>query len=196
MIRMRLIIAALSLLGIAGCVTSVETESYRVSRNPNIESAQVVVDADFGRYDRLFVEPMGIYFPKDHAPSKEDQDRTRQIFREAFRAELEGYSIVGEKGPSALLIQASLIDFRLAENSDVMSVRRGLRDMATPGSLVFLMELRDSETDRELARAADSASAPTFASSSGTYTDWEAVEAAAANWAVLFRNFLDENLNK
>ena len=68
--------------------------------------------------------------------------------------------------------------------------------MARPGALVFLMEMKDSRTDAVLARAADSAAAPAFATSSGTTTDWPEVEAAAAHWAELFREFLDENLNQ
>ncbi|MGB5630062.1 MAG: hypothetical protein WBM57_11880 [Woeseiaceae bacterium] len=89
-----------------------------------------------------------------------------------------------------------MIDFRNASADDVMSVRRELRDMAKPGSLVFLMELKDSRSEKVLGRAADSAAAPTFATSSETTTDWTAVEAAAAHWAGLFRQFLDENLQQ
>jgi hypothetical protein len=61
---------------------------------------------------------------------------------------------------------------------------------------MFLMELKDSQSGQVLARAADSASAPAFSTSAETTTDWGAVEKAAARWAGLFRQFLDENLNK
>ena len=68
--------------------------------------------------------------------------------------------------------------------------------MARPGSLVFLMELKDSRSEAVLARAADSAEAPAFATSSDGATDWPEVETAAAHWAELFRQFLDQNLNQ
>ena len=58
------------------------------------------------------------------------------------------------------------------------------------------MELVDSESGEVLARAADSASVPTFNIGDSTITDWDAVQSAAERWAKLFRNFLDENLNK
>jgi hypothetical protein len=45
-----------------------------------------------------------------------------------------------------------------------------------------------------LARAADSAQAPAFATAAGTGTDWPSVEQAARHWAALFREFLDQNL--
>jgi hypothetical protein len=71
-------------------------------------------------------------------------------------------------------------------------MRRELRNAARPGSLLFLMELKDSGTGAVLARAGDSQSAPRFAAGD---TDWTAVEAAAQHWAALFRNFLDRNLD-
>jgi hypothetical protein len=57
-------------------------------------------------------------------------------------------------------------------------------------------EMRDSETERILARAADSAKTPSIADEEGEVTDWAAMEEAAAHWAVLFRRFLDQNFQK
>ena len=187
-------LAVTSLLFI-GC-TTVTTQSFRINKNSNVESSQIAVGADFGKYDRLTAEGMGIFFPEDSAPSKEDQQRTRQIFRTAFLDELQGYRIVESKGPTTLEIRPTLIDYRKSSGGDAQYVRRDLRDIANPGSLVFLMELVDSESGEVLARAADSASVPTFNIGDSTITDWDAVQSAAERWAKLFRNFLDENLNK
>lgn len=187
-------LAVTSLLFI-GC-TTVTTQSFRINKNSNVESSQIAVGADFGKYDRLTAEGMGIFFPEDAAPSKEDQQRTRQIFRTAFLDELQGYRIVESKGPTTLEIRPTLIDYRKSSGGDAQYVRRDLRDIANPGSLVFLMELVDSESGEVLARAADSASVSTFNIGDSTITDWDAVQSAAERWAKLFRNFLDENLNK
>jgi len=178
-----------------GC-TTVTTQSFKVSKNTNIESSQIAVGADFGKYDRLTVDGMGIFFPKDAAPSKEEQERTRQIFRTAFLSELKAYAIVTSKGPNILEIRPSLIDYRQSSGGDTQLVRRDLRDIANPGSLVFLMEMVDSESGEVLARAADSASVPSFGTGNNAITDWDAVQTAAERWAELFRKFLDENLNK
>lgn len=180
---------------VSGCTTTT-TQSFNVTKNPRVESSYIAANADFGKYDRLFASDMGIFFPTDAAPSVDDQRRTRQIFREAFLAELTEYRIVRDKGPTALDVQATLVDYRNASAVDMPNVRRDLRDMARPGALMFLMELKDSDTGTVLARAADSASAPAFSTSEDTVTDWQAVETAAARWARLFREFLDENLNK
>jgi len=191
------LLIALPVAGLlTGACTTTTTQSFNVNKNAQVEASYIAADADFGKYDRLFASDMGIFFPTDAAPSLDDQKRTRQIFREAFLSELTSYKIVREKGPSALDVQATLIDYRNASGADVPNVRRELRDIARPGALMFLMELKDSESGQILARAADSASAPAFSTSADTLTDWEAVEAAAARWATLFRQFLDDNLNK
>ena len=186
---------AASGLFLVACTTTT-TQSFNVSKNTDLEAAYVATDADFGQYDKLLARDMGRFFPTDAAPSLEDQERTRQIFREAFLGELSGYVIVRDTSPGALEVQATLIDYRNASGADVPGVRRELRDIARPGALMFLMELKDPESGQILARAADSASAPAFSTSADTATDWTAVEAAAARWAELFRNFLDANLNK
>ncbi len=180
---------------IAAC-TSTTTQSFNVNKDSRVEASYIATDADFGKYDRLYASDMGIFFPTDAAPSIDDQKRTRQIFRQAFLGELAGYRIVREKGPSAIDVQATLIDYRNASGADVPNVRRELRDIARPGALIFLMELKDARSGRVLARAADSASAPAFATTPDQTTDWAAVKTAAMRWAELFRQFLDENLNK
>ena len=189
---MRIVGVALLLGAVAGC-TTVESQSYRVVPGSNVESAQIATDADFGRYDRLQAEEMGIFFPTNSATPAADVQRIRQIFRTAFIAELQGYTIVQQPGPTAMTVQATLIDLRNASGGSIPQLRSGLEDVARSGSLVFLMEMRDSESERVLARAADSAAAPTFATA-GTTTDWSSVEAAASRWAFLFRQFLDANL--
>jgi len=182
-------------LGLGACVsTTIESQSFRVNNNSRVESAQVATDADFGRYDRLLATELGIYFPQSHSTTAEDQQRIRQIFRDAFLAELSGYSIVSEPGPSTMAVEASLVDLRNSSGADLPNMRSNIRAIATPGSILFLMEMRDSQSNRVLARAADSAEAPTFATSDGVETDWASVESAAKHWAELFRIFLDENL--
>ncbi|MEO1595585.1 MAG: DUF3313 family protein [Pseudomonadota bacterium] len=185
--------AAFATVWLAGCTTSVESTTYRSPQARSIEYAQVATDADFSRYSKLQPEPLGIFFPKNVTLPDEDNRRIRQIFRAAFLAELEGYELVGEPGPGVMNIQGSLIDMR--SGAGVMPpLRRGIDELATPGKIVFLMEMHDSETGRTLARGADSAAAPVLATEDGMETDWDSVEVAVARWARLFRQFLDQNL--
>lgn len=187
-------LAVVSLM-LVGC-TTVETQSFNVVQSGNVESAYIAADADFSKYSQLLADDMGIFFPKDSYTPPEDIQRIRQIFRSAFINELQGYSIVSAPGPSTMRVQASLIDLRNNVSPGTLSsLSREVRDIASTGELLFLMEMRDSESDAVLARAADSARTPTFSTSESVATDWSSVETAAQHWAALFRNFLDQNLS-
>ena len=175
--------------------TTVEKTSFTVSESDNVDSAYIAVNADFGKYNQLLADEMGIFFPADSNTHPEDIQRIRQIFRSAFIAELQGYKIVDEPSPNTMKVQASLVDLRNSSGS-LMSLSREIRDIASSGELLFLMEMRDSESNTILARAADSAQTPTFAAAAGSTTDWSSVEAAAQHWAALFRQFLDQNLGR
>lgn len=193
--RSKLAFVCINVLLMGAC-TTVTTQSFNVSKNANVEAARIATDADFSKYNELIADDMGIFFPQDATPSEGDQEKLRQIFRAAFLAELTEYTLVDQSGPNVMRVQATLVDFRGATYADLPLVRRELRDIARPGALLFLMEFKDSESDRILARAADSAAAPKFATSSGETTDWTSVETAAQRWAGLFRQFLDDNLGQ
>ena len=194
-IRSSLLAVVASGLVLSACST-VETQSFVVGKGGQVESAQIAVGADFSKYDRLQAADMGIFFPSGTSMRDEDLQRLRQTFRDAFLAELEGYSISREPGPTTMRVEASLIDLRGSSSNAAMSMRSDLRDLASAGSLVFLMEMKDSESGQILARAADSARAPAFGTNDSSETDWQAVDEAAAQWAALFRQFLDDNLGR
>ncbi len=184
-----------AILALAACSTTT-TQSFRVAETSNVEAAFIATDADFSKYHQLLIEEAGIFLPQNVRMTDEDLQRLRQIFRDAFLPKLDHYTIVDEPVPGAMAVQASLIDLRKAGIADVPNLRIELRDVAKPGTLVFLMEFRDPETGLVLGRAADSTAAPAFAYGDGSATDWNAVEVAAEHWATLFRNFLDNNLGK
>lgn len=182
-----------AVLIISGCST-VTVQTFEKNRNSNVEASYVATDADFSKYKQLLGEDMGIFSPESSPLPEEDSQRIRQIFRDAFLGELSTYEIVESAGPQVMTVQASLIDLRNADLGDVPDMRAGLKNVARPGVLVFTMEMRDSQTDRVLARAADSTSNPNIGTGAETTTDWQDVQTAASYWASLFRQFLDQNL--
>jgi len=189
----RLGLALFSSVALSAC-TTVESQSFKVGKAGNVESATIAVDADFSKYDKLQAEDMGIYFPANISLSLEDQQRLRETFRGAFIAKLEGYEITREPGPTTMKVQATLIDLRNNSGMSPPALSQEISRFASNGSLVFLMEMRDSLSDKVLARAADSAKSPALATGEDQLTDWQAVEEAAEHWATLFRGFLDNNL--
>ena len=185
----------LSSLLTVGC-TTVETQSFRATGNQDLDSSYIATDADFSQYHRLLIDDMGIFFPTSAPMSKDDLVRIRQIFRQSFMQELTGYEITQEPGPGMLRVTASLVDLRNATYAEIPDMRRDMRKIAQPGALLFMMELKDSGTNRVLARAGDSTAAPQFATPESLQVDWTSVESAAQHWAALFRAFLDQNLGK
>ena len=133
-----------AMLVLTGCASvQVESQSFRVNPNSSVESAQVSIDADFSKYDRLLASELGIYFPQSHLTTADDIARIRQAFRDAFLAQLETYNIVDEPGPSTMAVDASLIDMRNAVTDEVLQMRSEIRDMAKPGTIIFLMDFRN-----------------------------------------------------
>ena len=185
----------LSSLLTVGC-TTVETQSFRATGNQDLDSSYIATDADFSQYHRLLIDDMGIFFPTSAPMSKDDLVRIRQIFRQSFMQELTGYEITQEPGPGMLRVTASLVDLRNATYAEIPDMRRDMRKIAQPGALLFMMELKDSGTNRVLARAGDSTAAPQFATPESLQVDWTSVESAAQHWAALFRVFLDQNFGK
>ena len=181
-------------LTLSGCTTTT-VQTFNANQNSNVEASYVATDADFGKYTQLRSEEAGIFFPEDQPVPAADLRRIRQIFREAFLDELTAYQIVENPGPAVMTVQASIIDLRNADITDVPDMRTGLDDVARPGVLVFMMEMRDSESGRVLARAADSTANPRIGNSSGRATDWRDVQTSAEHWASLFRQFLDQNFS-
>ena len=190
------VLFAAACLSLGACSTP-STQAFKRVENAQIDASYVAVGADFGKYDRLGAKEMGIYFPPHAEPSAEDQQRARDIFREAFLEQLVGYEVaLGATGPTTLQVQASLIDFTNARPADIMRVGPQIRDFVKPGSIIFLMELRDSMSGEVLARAVDSADLSILSGSPDIPTDWDALEITAQRWASLFRVFLDESLRK
>ena len=185
--------AAIVSLLLAGCST-VETQSFRTVPNAKVDVAYVATDADFSQYDTLLIDDLGIYFPRDAGMTSADIERLRQIFRRQFAAKLQGYKFTREPGPGLLQVTASAIDLRDATAADLGGLRRDLRDIAAPGKLLFVMELRDSGTGKVLGRAGDGSRAPRFSTVSDREPDWQSINEAVAYWATTFRAFLDRNL--
>lgn len=190
----RFYVLLITLAVTTSCTTTITQE---FTRNPDsvVEVSYIATDANFSSYDRLTGAEMGIFFPTDSAIPDDDLARMRTIFRSAFLGELGDYTVVTESGPGIMLIDASLIDLRSANYGDIPNLRREVREVAAPGSLVFLMELKDSESGRVLGRAVDSSRNPNIGIDALNESEWQEVEAAAIHWADLFRRFLDQNLN-
>lgn len=184
-------VSLLAVLLAAAC-TTVTYQSYRPVQNPNVDILYVGDGADFSRYRKLMLQDMGIFFPTEAKPDDADLDRVRKAFRAAFLDRVREYELVRRPGDDVLKIQGSLVDLRVAGPDDIPDLGADLNRILAPGKLTFLIEMRDSRTNRLLLRAADTEKSPVIDLPPGANTD--EVFAAAEHWAVLFSNFLEQNL--
>jgi len=177
------------------CSTTTIVEPFYRPEGARVDQAFVSPDADFSLYSKLLAQPLEIYYPTDApAPGEDELDRLRQIFRDAFLGELaDDYEIVAEPGPDVLTVLAQIVDLKVTGPLGTYESTGRLRQLVTKGQLTFLMEVRDSLTDRVLARAGETEDG-TETSLTEEEASWAEVEVAAQRWAELFRSWLDENL--
>lgn len=178
---------------LAACST-VTYESYRPVQNRNVDIAYVADGANFGKYRRLLVEEMGIFYPT-HAPaSEEDIAKVRAAFQEAFRRHLDGYEIVTKPAPDVMKVRGSLVDLRHTAADRLPNLSDDLNAILQAGKLTFLIEMRDAQSGNLLLRAADTQKSPRIDMPDDAIAPTDEVVAAAEYWAQMFRNFLDQNL--
>ncbi len=183
-----------SIYMLGSCTTTTIVEPFYRPEGAQVERSFVSPTADFSIYTKLLAEPLEIYYP-DNAPTPNEADleRLRAIFRDAFLPKLEGYELVQEPGADVLRVRAQIIDLKLTGVLGSYEPTGRLQELVTKGQLTFLMEIRDSLTDRVLARVGeteDGASTSLSAEEAG----WAEVEAAADRWATMFRTWLDNSI--
>ena len=186
--------ASLFAVAVVAACTTVTYQSYRPVENPNVDVLYVGDGADFSKYRKLMLQDMGIYFPTSAEPDEADLERVRKAFRGAFVHRVREYHLVNRPGNDVLKIQGSLVDLRAAGADDIPDLGADLNRILAPGKLTFLIEMRDSKTNRLLLRAADTEKSPVIDLPERANAD--EVFAAAEHWAELFSNFLNRNLGE
>lgn len=188
--------AVLVIMASLGACTKTTYESYRPARGAKTDIAYVATSADFSKYKRLMADEMGIYYPNHVTISEEDLARVRNAFRTSFLAEVANYDIVDKPAPDVMRVTASLVDLRTTEMDRLPNLSQDINDILQAGKLTFMIEMRDSMSGNVLLRAADTEDSPQLDSTDGMSGHASDVEAAAAHWAELFRQFLDKNLTR
>lgn len=179
--------------GIFSCSTTTY-ESYRPVKNAKVDIAYVAASADFGKYSKLKIEEMGIFYPTHAPPSEQDLARVRNAFRESFMAEISDYEIVDKAADDVMVVTASLVDLRNTAMSRLPNISRDINEILVPGRLTFVIEMRDSKADTVILRAADTQKSPSIDLPEDGSANEDEVRAAAQYWAQLLRAFLDKNL--
>ncbi len=127
-------------------------------------------DADFGRYNKIYLDDAYIAFKKNwqrsqnrsHANSINSDDMTRikselsSLFREVFSNTLTqgGYELVTELDDDVLLIRPAIINLDITA-PDTRSANLTQTFSETAGEMTLYLELYDSVTDDLIAKVLD-----------------------------------------
>jgi hypothetical protein len=176
---------------------------HRVDRTV-MDAAWVKPDLDLTGYTKLIVASGGVSF-RDVRPTnsrratefpvqEQNKERLRQILREEFVEELEKldrYEFVSEPGPDVLVLVGAVIDVVSSVPPD--RAGRGGVYLSSVGQATLVIELRDSQTNEVLARAADRRAAESpFAFEASAPMAWSQVRRLAKSWAGLVRRGLED----
>lgn len=189
------VVAVAALLSFNACTKTVVTGSFNRVPNTAVEYAYINEQADFSQYTKLMNGGLEIYYPEnEERPDPAEIDRIRGYFRDAFTNAIgDAYDVVDEPGPDVMKVRGQVIDMKMTSGGATLDVSGRLRDVVAHGELTFLMEMSDSVTGQVLARAGDKSSDISGSEDDATWGD---VRRAAAYWAGLFRNWLDNYLGE
>jgi hypothetical protein len=170
-------------------------------------------DFDLTPYTKLMIVSAGASFKKvkpvssfearkgasEFPISPEAQQMFKDVMKEEFTKELsklKRYQIVDQPGPDVLMLVGAVIDIVSAVPSDVDSASfagRGGVYLSSVGDATLVIELRDSQSNEILGRAADRRAAESpFTFEANKVTAWTEVHRLAQAWASLLRKRLEE----
>lgn len=177
------------------------------------DAAWVKPDFDLTPYTKLMIVSGGVSFKKvkpvssfearrgasEFPVSPEAQQMFKDIMKEEFTNELsklKRYQIVDKPGPDVLMLIGAVIDVVSNVPNDLDSAQfagRGGVYLTSVGDATLIVELRDSQTNEVLGRAADRRAAESpFAFEVNNVTAWTEVHRLAQAWASLVRKRLEE----
>jgi hypothetical protein len=176
------------------------------------DAAWVKPDFDLTPYTKLMIVSGGVSFKKvkpvssfqarqgasEFPISPEAQQMFKDIMKEEFTRELsklKRYQIVDKPGPDVLMLVGGVIDVVSSVPNDVDSAAfgRGGVYLTSVGQATLVIELRDSESNEVLGRAADRRAAESpFAFEVNKVTAWTEVHRLAQAWASLLRQRLED----
>ena len=169
-------------------------------------------DADFSRYNRVMIQPLGVDNVEIIQPNRqgtsvgrnlnweltdEDKLKLQQAFHDAMVKRLEekgGYPIVDEPGDDVLEIAAKLLAIApSAAKDDFQSRPVGRSRVYTEGagSIAVMVGFGDSETGEVLGLVKDSRSSNSYWGQNNSVSNMADVRRMFDSWAMQIANSLD-----
>lgn len=184
--------AAITATCLCGCAAS-RTPEIPDRNESRVENSYASSDADFSHYRGLLFVPLQILHA-DRTPMAPSDDllNLRGEFREAFLGAMNGeYMILTRPARDVVRIKAELINATYSPAMAGVGAGLGFDELAAGGQLLFTMQIEDSYTDAVLVRASDRYA---LGAARNGQEKQQRIADAAAYWAGLFKEFLDQYL--
>ena len=215
---MRIIIVALAIAVLAGCQSEpsvqmgtdaeITHDGLHKVDNTRMQMVWVKPGLDLKGYNKIRLVGSGIEyrsvkavgnanripgnrtdFPIDADKRQKLEDVTREVFLEEL-AKSEHFTIVTEEGPDVLEVNGALID--VVSNVPPEAIGRSDYSLSKLGEATLILEVRDSESNEIILRAADRrAVQPTFVTRSSQAFTLNEVKKELRTWARLLKDGLD-----
>lgn len=180
--------------------------------NSRAELAYVDPDADFSKYNKILLMPLGVDNVEIVQPSQtgsvtnrknweltaEDKIKLQEVFHEAMVKQLDDkgdYPVVSEPGDDVLQIAAKLTAIApAAAKDDNRSRATGRSRVYTEGAgaLAVVVAYADSETGEVLGLMKDSRASNSYWGNNNSVTNMADVRRMFSSWAIQIRDGLDK----
>jgi hypothetical protein len=175
-----------------------------------LDNLYVLPGANLNGYKRVQIDALQVAFDKNWDPNRNQRDLSRRLtkddfeeikktlaeeFLKEFTKELMrgGYEVVNEAGDDVLRVSPGIVNLYITA-PDKMAPGRSRTYTASSGHMTLVAELRDSDTNKLLARAVDTVQGRQAADFqiSNRATNIGDARVALQKWAIILREGLDD----
>ncbi len=141
-----------------GAAPLMAADDWQRIEHPTLDMLFTSAAADFAGYERVYLEPVSVWYPTESAAAAERvdtlRDRAASELGSAFAA--NGLEVADAPGRNAMIVRVQLIDFSgTPVSEDALAWKRRFRFNVEPGRVTLVAELIDARTGNAVVRMAD-----------------------------------------
>lgn len=133
-------------------------DDWRSIEHPSLDMLFTSTTADVADYERVYLEPVSVWYPADGAAALDRvdtlRDRAASELGSAFAA--SGLEVVDAPGCDTMIVRVQFIDFSdTPVSEEALAWKRRFRFDVEPGRVTMVAELVDARTGNTIMRMAD-----------------------------------------
>ncbi len=180
-------------------LNSQAAEVFEHQKDSRLDHVYLKKGVDFSRYKSVMIDAISVWYPTASKPSKENLPKAesnlaeaQELFRQMIADALaDEYPVTDKPGKDVLRIHAEFVDLRSIPPGGLIPSEFSSKKFEVKAvNITLVSQLRDSRSDKILARVADLGK---YESSGGDgVVDWDAIKADFQYWAKILRTWMDE----